>query len=83
MRNRWSRSISNYRTCNQPHRAEHHRTRQGTQGSIAPAPFSQSDCRRKRQKYRRRKDKSLHLWFPPNIVILQVTLELRPNKGTV
>jgi hypothetical protein len=23
------------------------------------------------------------LWFPPNIVILQVTLELRPNKGTV
>jgi hypothetical protein len=83
MRNRWSGGISDHRTCNQADGAEHHRTRQGTQGSIAPTPFSQSDCRRKRQKYRRRKDKSFHLWFPPNIVILQVTLELRPNKGTV
>jgi hypothetical protein len=83
MRNRWSSGISDHCACNRAHGAEHHRTRQGTQGSITPTPFSQSQCRRQRQKYRRRKDKSFHLRFPPNIVFLQMTLELRPNNGTL
>jgi hypothetical protein len=83
MSNGWSSGISDDRACHRAHRAEHHRARNGTQGSITATPLRQRYRRCKRQEYRRPKDKPFHIWFPLWILIEYVTPELRPNNGTV
>ena len=82
MSNGWSSGISDDRACHRAHRAEHHRARNGTQGSITATPLRQCYRRCKRQEYRRPKDKPFHIWFPLCILIEHVTPELRPNNGT-
>jgi hypothetical protein len=79
MSNGWSGGISDDRARNRTHRAQHHRARNGTQGSITATPLGQRYRWCKRQKYRRSKDKPFHIWFPLCILIEHVTPELRPN----
>ena len=78
----WSSCISDDRACHRAHGAEHHRARNGTQGSIAATPLRQRYRRCKCQEYRRPKDKPFHIWFPLCILTEYVTPELRPNNGT-
>ena len=62
--NGWSSRISNQRARNRPDRAEHHCSRQGSQGSVPAAFLGQCSHRNKRQRYHRCNNKPFHVCFP-------------------